>query len=193
MPREAHTWQKSISLPRLIPVHSSCLYPVWFSFAQTALLSPVPALRHHIPKGSTPQKVRFSLCFLLFCATVTSSHHTICSSSLPHWAVSGLWNLTVEVTSPSWSPARSQQKSGTAVGALCSPQEPDKHLKTRVKARPHSTFNQLPLLMLWGFWDTDISYYLAVECLCRSSHLVEVTGCFTTQNLLPILLQTVCF
>lgn len=100
MPWEEHAWQKAISLPRLIPVHSSCLYPIWFPSAQTAPLSPVPALWHRIPKGSTPQKVCFSLYFLIFTATVTSSPHTICSSSLPCWAVSGLWNVTAEVTSP---------------------------------------------------------------------------------------------
>lgn len=67
------------------------------------------------------------------------------------------------------------------------------HLQTRVKAHPHSTLNQLSLLMVWGFWDTEVSCYLARECFSRSSHLAEVTGCFTTQNLLPISLQTVHF
>lgn len=182
---------------RQFPSQGSSLFtapvfnPVWFPFAQTAPLSPVPALWHCISKGSTPQRVCFSLYFLIFTATVTSSHHTICF--LISFLLSSLWSLKCD----SWSdlpllvpsPASAEVRDCSWHTLLSS----GAHLQTRVTARPHSTLNQLSLLMLWGFGDTQVFCYLATECLSRSSHLVEDPGCFTTQNMPPVLLQTIHF
>lgn len=101
VPWGEHSWQKAVSLPRLISVHSSCLHSIWFS------LHKQPHPHQFLPsdtaflKAAPHKKFTSHYYFLVFTATVTSSHHTICSSSLSCWAVCGLWNLTAEVTSPS--------------------------------------------------------------------------------------------
>lgn len=148
-----------ISFPRLIPVHSSHLLCAHNQDLHRFLPSATT-----FPKSAPYQKFASYYNFLLFSTTVTSSHRTICSSSLPCWAVFGIWNLTAEVTSPPWPLSRSQW-----LQLVCSAL-----LRNQIHTCEWGQLRALTpslhlahLLTLGASQDTEVSCYLVVEHLTQ--------------------------
>lgn len=192
MPWEVRAWWKLIWPPKLLSQDSP--------HSHTSILlctrshAPVPALSHSTSwsRHQNP-KVCFSFHFLPFSATVTSSHHTICSSSLPCWAVSGLSNLTAELTSPSLVP-----RSVSAEVSDCSWHAPLSSATRSTPAKERKSTSSLPALICSISWCRALSVGLPqrspagwLEHVSRASW-IEAAGCFHNSELnsLPLLLLT---
>lgn len=147
-----------VSLSRLIPVHSSHRYAFWFPYTHSHALHQFLPSAITFPKSAPYQKFAAYYNFLLFSTTVTSSHCTICSLSLPCWApsASAIWQLK-------WPPLLDPSEHSVLRSRLCSPQEPDPHLTARVTVWPHSQTWFTPSPGARGTLGHRVSYYLSLN------------------------------